>query len=44
MTLFWGIGLVMNGWEVFVRKPITEAELQREIRRMTGSGSNGRTA
>lgn len=31
VTLFWGVGLVMNGWDVYVRKPITEDELQREI-------------
>ena len=24
VTLGWGIGLVMNAWEVFIRKPITE--------------------
>jgi hypothetical protein len=31
VTLGWGIGLAMNAWDVYVRKPITEAELQREI-------------
>jgi fatty acid desaturase len=31
ITLGWGIGLVMNAWDVYLRKPITEAELQREI-------------
>ncbi len=29
----WGIGLVMNGWEAFVRKPITEADVREEMRR-----------
>jgi 2TM domain len=37
LTLFWGIGLVMNAWEVYVRKPLTEQELQREIERMESS-------
>lgn len=31
VTLFWGIGLATNAWEVYVRKPITEEEVQREI-------------
>jgi fatty acid desaturase len=31
VTLGWGIGLAMNAWDVYVRKPITEAELQQEI-------------
>jgi fatty acid desaturase len=34
VTLFWGIGLIMNAWDVYVRKPITEQEVQREIERM----------
>jgi hypothetical protein len=29
----WGIGLAMNFFEAFVRKPITEADVQREMRR-----------
>ena len=37
MTLFWGIGLVMNAWDVYVRKPITEDELQREIAHLKAS-------
>ena len=31
VTLFWGIGLVMNAWDVYIRKPITEEEVRREI-------------
>jgi hypothetical protein len=31
VTLFWGIGLAMNAWDVYVRKPITEQELRREM-------------
>jgi 2TM domain-containing protein len=37
VTLGWGIGLVMNAWDVYVRKPITEDELQREIEHLQGS-------
>jgi fatty acid desaturase len=36
LTLFWGIGLVMNAWDVYVRKPITEDEVRREIEHLRG--------
>jgi hypothetical protein len=36
LTLFWGVGLVMNAWDVYLRKPITEQELQREIEHLEG--------
>ena len=29
----WGIGLVMNAWDVYLRRPITEDDIQRQIRR-----------
>ncbi|HEX9065779.1 MAG TPA: 2TM domain-containing protein [Streptosporangiaceae bacterium] len=29
----WGIGLVMNAWEVYWRRPITEHDIRREIER-----------
>jgi 2TM domain-containing protein len=29
----WGIGVVMNAWDVFWRPPITEDDIQREIER-----------
>ena len=32
--LGWGIGVAANAWEVFVRKPITEAEIEREEERL----------
>ncbi len=37
VTLGWGIGLVMNAWDVYFRRPITEAELRREIERLEGA-------
>jgi 2TM domain len=37
LTLFWGIGLVMNAWDVYFRRPITEQELEREIDRLQSS-------
>jgi hypothetical protein len=29
----WGVGLLLHAWETFVRQPITEAEIDREMRR-----------
>jgi hypothetical protein len=34
--LGWGIGVAANAWDVFVRKPITEAEIEREEQRLRG--------
>ena len=34
MTGLWGIGLLMNAWDVHVRRPVTEADVQREIERL----------
>jgi len=27
----WGIGLVLHAWEVFVRRPVTDADVQAEL-------------
>ena len=37
VTLGWGVGVVMNAWDVYVRKPITEDELEREIEHLEAS-------
>jgi hypothetical protein len=37
LTLFWGIGLAMNEWDVYFRRPITEQQLQQEIDRLQHS-------
>ena len=29
----WGVGLVLNAWDVLWRKPITEADIDAEMRR-----------
>lgn len=29
----WGIGLVLHGWEAFVRRPVTDADVEAELRR-----------
>jgi 2TM domain len=30
----WGIGLILNAWDVFFRSPISEADVQHEINRL----------
>jgi hypothetical protein len=32
--VFWGIGLVMNAWDVFVAREITDEDIDHEIARM----------
>ena len=29
----WGIGLVLHAWETFVRKPVTDADIEAELQR-----------
>ena len=31
---FWGIGLVMHAWAAFVSRPITDADVRREVERL----------
>jgi hypothetical protein len=38
VMLGWGIGLVLNAWEVYGRKAITEADIAREVERQRGHG------
>ena len=33
VILGWGIGVALNAWDVFFQKPITESEIEREMRR-----------
>ena len=35
VTVFWGIGLVFNAWDVYGRKPITEEQIQREAEKLS---------
>jgi hypothetical protein len=30
-TLFWGIGLAMNAWDAYLRRPITETDVEAEL-------------
>ena len=34
--LGWGIGVAANAWDVYFRKPITQAEIDREEQRLRG--------
>ncbi len=34
----WGIGLIMNAWDVYWRRQITEDEIKREIKREEKQG------
>ena len=36
VLLAWGVGLALNAWDVFFRRPITEADIQREVERSRG--------
>jgi hypothetical protein len=29
----WGVGLVLHGWDVFLRRPVTEADVDEELNR-----------
>ena len=33
-TAGWGIGVAFNAWDVYGRKPITEADVEEEMRRL----------
>lgn len=30
----WGAGLVLHAWDTFLRRPVTEADVEAEVRRM----------
>ena len=43
--LGWGVGVAANAWDVFVRKPITDAEIDREADRLRGdAGTSARSS
>jgi len=37
-TLGWGIGLAANAWDVYMRRPVTEADVAAEIERLKLAG------
>ena len=38
VLLGWGVGLVLNIWDVYFRRPVTEADVEREMQRSQASG------
>jgi hypothetical protein len=36
----WGIGLALNAWDVYARKPISEDAIQRETERLRAEGAD----
>lgn len=36
---FWGVGLVMNAWDVYRPEEFTEEQIQREVERLQGGRS-----
>jgi hypothetical protein len=36
----WGVGLVLHGWDTFVRRPITEADIDKELQRQGGDSTH----
>lgn len=34
VTLGWGIGIAMNAWDVYFRRPISEEDISRELVRL----------
>lgn len=34
VTIGWGVGLTFNAWDVYLRRPITEDEIRREMDRL----------
>jgi hypothetical protein len=34
VTLGWGIGIAMNAWEVYFRRPVSEEDIRREMDRL----------
>jgi len=34
VMLGWGVGVLMNAWDVFFRRPVTEADVEHEMERL----------
>jgi len=33
-VLFWGVGIVLHGWNAYISRPITEADVDHELDRL----------
>ena len=38
----WGVLLILDAWDTYVRRPITNEDIERELRHTTGSGGEAR--
>ena len=38
VTGLWAVGLLLNAWDVYLRAPITEADVQHEMERLHHTG------
>ena len=36
VLLGWGVGLVLNIWDVYFRRPVTDEDVERELKRRAG--------
>ncbi len=36
LMVCWGVGLVLNIWDVYFRRPVTEHDIDREMDRLRG--------
>lgn len=36
VTVFWGLGMVMSAWNVYGQKPISDSEVDEEMRKLQG--------
>ena len=36
IMLGWGVGLMLNIWDVYFRRPVTEHDVDREMQRLRG--------
>jgi hypothetical protein len=34
VMLGWGVGLILNVWDVFFRRPVTQSDIEKEIERL----------
>lgn len=36
VLLGWGVGIVFHAWDTFFKRPVTEADIDEELRRQSG--------
>jgi hypothetical protein len=38
VTVFWGFGMLIGAWNVYGQQPISDADLEEEMRKIRGEG------